>query len=94
MKPQVQFFGTLYDVRIKRDGGGRVQIDFGGDAFSEIKELMTYFKENAISVAICLAPYIENQNQDQSDQTTQIDLEEYLDKKAEDGPETDHNPVG
>lgn len=87
MKPEVTFFGVLYDVRMKRDGGGRVQIDFGGDAFEEVVDLMRYFKENAVSVAICLAPYSES-NQDQSDQTNQLGIEEYLGKTPEPSIET------
>jgi hypothetical protein len=73
MKSQVVFCGTLYDVRAKRDGGGRVQLDFGRDAFEEVIEMMRFFKENAVSVAICLAPY-----KDRQVDINQIDIEEYL----------------
>lgn len=36
-KVGAQFVGQLYDVRTKRDGGGRIQIDFGADGLSEIQ---------------------------------------------------------
>lgn len=38
MKPMI-FNATLYDVRVKRNGG-RLQLDFGLDALSVIQELV------------------------------------------------------
>jgi hypothetical protein len=37
-KPMV-FTAAIYDIRTKRDGGGRLQIDFGADALHVIQEL-------------------------------------------------------
>jgi hypothetical protein len=54
----VSFLGELYDVRMKRNGGGRLTIDFGGDAFEEILRVQRFFKDNNISVAMALEPYI------------------------------------
>lgn len=33
----VDFSAVLYDVRTKRDGGGRLTLDFGRDALQEIQ---------------------------------------------------------
>jgi hypothetical protein len=73
----VKFTGQLYDIRMKRHGGGRVTIDFGGDAFEEMLEVQRFFKDNNINIAMALVPYQEP-NQDQPDQSTQIEIEEYL----------------
>lgn len=58
-KGVIKFFGTLYDVRAKRDGGGRVQIDFGGDAFEGVIEMMRLLKNNHVSIAVALAAYTD-----------------------------------
>lgn len=38
MKPMI-FNAQLYDIRVRRDGG-RIQLDFGGDAIPVIQEIM------------------------------------------------------
>lgn len=55
----VSFCGILYKVEMKRDGGGRLTLDFGRDAFDEIVRVQRYFVDNNVSVAIALEPYSE-----------------------------------
>jgi hypothetical protein len=48
------FVGDLYDCRTKKDGGGRLQIDFGADALAEIQWLqkVAAFRGGAFQIAI------------------------------------------
>ncbi len=36
-KMAASFKGALYDVRTKRDGGGRISIDFGADSLEAVQ---------------------------------------------------------
>jgi len=58
----IQFSAVLYDVRTKRDGGGRIQLDFGVDALPAILELQKLNAKGDISLALAVAPYRENQD--------------------------------
>lgn len=52
------FTGQIYDIRTKKDGGGRIQIDFGGDALEAIQfiQMMSVKKNASFEVAIVLLP--------------------------------------
>lgn len=53
---RVAFRATLYDIRVKRDGGGRVQFDFGADALPSIQEIMAMNGTGDICFFLCLVP--------------------------------------
>ena len=52
----IQFAAVLYDVRTKRDGGGRIQLDFGVDALPAILELQKLNAAGDISLALAVVP--------------------------------------
>jgi hypothetical protein len=58
MKRQViEFCGVLYDVRTKRDGGGRIQIDFGADSLLAVVELQKLNAMGDINLGIAIVPF-------------------------------------
>ena len=56
MSKIVKFIGQLHNVKISRPGQGRIELDFGRDAFEEIIEIQRFFKDNNIEVAVILTP--------------------------------------
>lgn len=50
------FTGQLYDVRTKKDGGGRIQIDFGADALEEIQKIQKANGKGGINFQVALVP--------------------------------------
>jgi hypothetical protein len=58
----IQFAAVLYDVRTKRDGGGRIQLDFGVDALPAILELQKLNAAGDISLALAVVPYRNQQD--------------------------------
>lgn len=50
------FEAVLYDVRVKRDGGGRVQLDFGTDALQAIQHLQQLSASGDVVLQIGVVP--------------------------------------
>lgn len=55
-KVGASFIGQIYDIRTKRDGGGRIQIDFGADALEEIQFAQKFASTTGCSFQIALVP--------------------------------------
>jgi hypothetical protein len=55
-KVGASFQGQIYDVRTKRDGGGRIAIDFGMDGLEEIQWAQKVAAKNGCSFQIALVP--------------------------------------
>lgn len=53
------FVVQLYDVRTKKDGGGRLQLDFGVDALAEIQKLQRWNGTGGCNFALAVVPYRE-----------------------------------
>ena len=78
MAKVVNFVGQLYKVECKRDGGGRLTIDFGRDAFEEILKVQRFFVDANFSVAMALAPLdqrIQEAHQEEPHTEAPSDLE-------------------
>jgi hypothetical protein len=55
-KEGATFVGQLYDVRTKRDGGGRISIDFGADGLSDIQWVQRVNAAKGCNFQIALVP--------------------------------------
>ena len=68
------FIGQIYDIRTKRDGGGRLAIDFGADALNEIQWAQKIAAAKGCNFQIALVPMpngaVDNSYQDQVDPNT------------------------
>lgn len=51
------FLGEVYDVRTKRDGGGRVAIDFGADALAAIQHIQKIASARGCSFYFTAVPH-------------------------------------
>lgn len=50
------FQAVLYDVRVKRDGGGRLQLDFGADSLLAIQHLQQCSAAGDVVLQIGVVP--------------------------------------
>lgn len=50
------FIGQIYDIRTKKDGGGRISIDFGLDGLEEIQWAQKIGAATNCSFQIALVP--------------------------------------
>lgn len=50
------FVGQIYDVRTKRDGGGRIAIDFGADGLDDIHWAQKMASAKGCNFQIALVP--------------------------------------
>lgn len=48
------FQGVLYDVRTKRDGGGRVSIDFGRDSLEAVQFIQTVASKGDLNFQVAM----------------------------------------
>lgn len=56
MQP-IQITAQLYEVKTKRDGGGRLVLDFGVDSLQDILELQRLNAQGDVNLAIAIVPY-------------------------------------
>ena len=56
-RPLFSFYGQLYDIRTKRDGGGRLQLDFNGDCLIPIQQLQQCQINGDVNLAIAIVPF-------------------------------------
>jgi len=70
-KPGAVFIGQIYDVRTKRDGSGRIQIDFSMDAIDEIQWAQNLALKKNCNFQIAMVPL---NNQDTVITSTQEEL--------------------
>lgn len=76
------FTCVLYDVRVKRDGGGRLQLDFGADALAAIQYLQQLSASGDIVLQVGVVPLPRSMIRSASggeyepDETGEIDLGE------------------
>lgn len=68
MNQIVQFVAQIYDVRTKRDGGGRLQLDFGVDALPAILELQRLNAAGDINLALAIVPHGKEQYPEKDDE--------------------------
>ena len=50
------FTVQLYDIRTKKDGGGRIQLDFGAEALEEIQKVQKANGTGGINFQLALVP--------------------------------------
>lgn len=50
------FVGEIYDIRTKRDGGGRISIDFGADGLEEIQYAQKLAAQGGCVFQVALVP--------------------------------------
>jgi len=69
MSETIQFTAQLYDIKTRRDGGGRVQLEFGADAMHAIVKLMALNASGDTNLAIALVPYRNDQTAHHNDES-------------------------
>jgi hypothetical protein len=62
MRP-LQIIAQLYEVKTKRDGGGRLVLDFGVDSLPDILELQKMNASGDVNLAIAIVPYGQDAEQ-------------------------------
>lgn len=67
------FTGQVYDIRTKKDGGGRIQIDFGADALDEIQWAQQLATKKGCLFQVALVPL--KQSMLSSDYEEEVDEE-------------------
>ena len=56
-RPIFEFYGEIYKVETKRDGGGRLYIDFGADSLIPIQLIQRMQVNNDITFAFAFVPW-------------------------------------
>lgn len=56
MSEPIQFFAQLFDIKTRRDGGGRLQLEFGADAMHAIVKLMSLNASGHTNLALAIVP--------------------------------------
>lgn len=67
MSEAITFTAQLYDIKTRRDGGGRVQLEFGADAMHAIVKLMALNASGDTNLGIAIVPIGSNSNHDESE---------------------------
>ncbi len=75
MAEPITFTGQLFDIKTRRDGGGRVQIEFGADAMAAIAELMHLNAVGQTNLGIAIVPVVGGYNQGDNHRDEQVDPE-------------------
>lgn len=60
----IQMTAQLYDVRTRKDGGGRIQLDFGADSIEAVMAIQRLNSIGDTSFAIALVPIHQNESFD------------------------------
>lgn len=50
------FVGQIYDIRTKRDGGGRIAIDFGADGLDDVQYAQKLASKSGCVFQVALVP--------------------------------------
>ena len=77
MSDVIRFVGQLHDCRTRRDGGGRLTIDFGADALGEILKLQTANANGDTNLAFAIVPVREESystGEFEPDESGEIDI--------------------
>jgi hypothetical protein len=83
MKEGAVFIGQIYDVRTKRDGSGRIQIDFSMDALEDIQWAQKISLTKNCNFQVALVP-LDRNNQYVVDSTSEgAEHEEALHESGE-----------
>lgn len=56
-RPVFSFYGEIYKIETKRDGGGRVQIDFNGECLEAIHAIQRLQVRGDINFALAMVPF-------------------------------------
>ncbi len=65
MSNAITFTAQLYDIKTRRDGGGRVQLEFGADAMHAIVKLMALNASGDTNLGIAIVPISGGSNDDE-----------------------------
>lgn len=65
MSEPIQFYAQLFDIKTRRDGGGRVQLEFGADAMHAIVKLMALNASGDTNLALAIVPISGGSNNDE-----------------------------
>jgi len=55
----------LFKISTNKDGGGRIQFDFGADALREIQKIQNWNGSGGMNFAIAVVPYNDEMRADQ-----------------------------
>lgn len=74
-RPVFEFTGQINKVTTKRDGGGRVELDFGGESIVPIQMIQQLQCQGEVNFAIVMAPWFPAKGE----RRPKISVEHYLD---------------
>lgn len=78
MSEVIRMTVQLYDIKTRRDGGGRVQFEFGADAMHAIAQLMALNASGDTNLAIALVPYSNEQTAKHNDESVDPETGEII----------------
>ncbi len=58
----------IYDIKVKRDGGARIQLDCGNDSIEGVQALLGVLASGDLNLAAVLVPYSERSSLPDMDQ--------------------------
>lgn len=75
MSDAITFTAQLFDIKTRRDGGGRVQLEFGADAMHAIVKLMALNASGDTNLGIAVVPIGSGNNEQAKDDRESVDPE-------------------
>lgn len=75
MSEPIKMIVQLFDIKTRRDGGGRIQLEFGADSMMQVAELMKLNALGDTNLAIALVPVGAQTEQPHAYQNEDVDPE-------------------
>ena len=60
MSKPITFTAQLFDIKTRRDGGGRVQLEFGAESMQAIAELMALNATGETNLGVAIVPVVNS----------------------------------
>lgn len=74
----INFVAQLWKVETRRDGGGRIILDFGADALPAILEIQKLNAVGETSIALACVPYRNDQTAKHNDESVDPETGEII----------------
>jgi len=84
-RPIAQFFAEIYRIESRRDGSGRITLDFNRDALIPLQMLHRLQIDGETNLACAMVPWF----QDEKRPVVSFQLEEFRDESSEIAPAGD-----
>lgn len=77
-RPLVEFYAEIYKIETRRDGSGRLTIDFNADALIPLQMLHRMQIQGDVNFACVMVPWYPEEKRPRV--SVQLPLEEYVDE--------------